>query len=99
MLFRSRTVVKAGFTGTVSLTVATRLEELLDADAHAFAALWRRERTTDLVVRPEDDDFADLDLAGFARETLEELRARAEEGEPAARDALALLVRLAGSET
>ena len=48
------------------------------------------------MVLPEDADFADLELAGFAREALETLRERATDDETA-RNALALLVRLAGS--
>jgi DNA repair exonuclease SbcCD nuclease subunit len=67
------------------------------------AARLRRDRhlrgRSELAVVPDDADFADLELAGFAREALDELRAGAEgEGPDAgvARDALGLLVRLAG---
>jgi len=50
------------------------------------------------VVRPDDDDFADLRLSGFAAEALAALRVEAAGGgaeATAARDALALLVRFA----
>ena len=51
------------------------------------------------VVAPADSDFADLDVSGFARAALQDLRGRVEaggEGAEEARDALALLTRLAG---
>ena len=50
-----------------------------------------------LLVRPEDDDFADLGLSGFAKNAVARLRAEAAGGGPdseTARDALSLLVRL-----
>ncbi len=95
---KARTVVKAGFTGTVSLADRTRLESVLDRGADVFAGLWLRERTTELATVPEDSDFTDLDVSGFAREALDDLRASAAEGDETAGDALALLVRLAGRD-
>jgi hypothetical protein len=62
-----------------------------------FAALEIWERHTDLVVLPDDLDSTELNLAGFARETLDELQDQARgEGAEAltARDALVLLYRL-----
>jgi hypothetical protein len=58
----------------------------------------RRERGASLAVLPVDADFAELDLSGFGRRAVDDLRARAAgSGDEArvARDALALLVRLA----
>jgi len=95
---KARTVVKAGFTGTVNLADRTRLEGILDRGADVFAGLWLRERTTELAVVPEDSDFVDLGVSGFAREALDELRASAAEGDETAGDALALLVRLSGRD-
>ena len=59
-----------------------------------FAAVETWHRQTDLAVLPDDLDLSALGLAGFARATVEDLTARRDD--PAARDALALLYRLAG---
>jgi hypothetical protein len=92
--------VKLTMVGTVSLSENARLEALLEHQRDLFAAIERWERHTELVVRPDDDDFEDLGLAGFAADAMTALRAEAEgtgsEAE-AARDALALLVRFAAS--
>jgi len=51
-----------------------------------------------LVTVPDDHDFTDVELAGFARAGVEALRTMArgaDDAAAAARDALALLVRLA----
>jgi DNA repair exonuclease SbcCD nuclease subunit len=97
---KDRTIVKLTLVGTVSLSTNARLEALLEHEGDLFAAIEQWERHTDLVVRPDDDDFADLRLTGFAAEALAALRASAsgagaEAG--AARDALALLVRFAAA--
>jgi DNA repair exonuclease SbcCD nuclease subunit len=97
---KDRTIVKLTMVGTVSLSENARLEALLEHQRDLFAAIERWERHTELVVRPDDDDFEDLGLAGFAADAMTALRAEAEgtgsEAE-AARDALALLVRFAAS--
>jgi hypothetical protein len=88
--------VKLTLVGTIPLAVRTELDELLEHAGDLLGGLERWERHTELVVRPDDDDFADLALGGFAAVALERLRAQANgEGEraDAARDALALLVR------
>jgi hypothetical protein len=54
-----------------------------------------------LAVIPEDADFTDLGFSGFANSTVERLRSNVEDSGPDAvtsRDALALLVRLAGRD-
>jgi DNA repair exonuclease SbcCD nuclease subunit len=95
---KDRTVVKLTLVGTISLSASARLEALLEHQRDLFAAIEQWERHTDLIVRPDDDDFADLQLSGFAADALAVLRADAggtgAEAE-AARDALALLVRFA----
>ncbi len=96
---RERTVLRLSFRGALSLAAHARLEELLARARDVFAGVDLWERHTDLVVRPEDADFAALDVAGFARAALDDLRRTAGgDGDEArtARDALALLVRLAG---
>jgi DNA repair exonuclease SbcCD nuclease subunit len=92
---RERTILRVALQGTLTLTGKARLDGLLDAARAVFAGVDEWERHTDLAVVPDDADFADLDLAGFAAEARDELRAAAETGDDVARDALALLVRLA----
>lgn len=98
---KDRTIVKLALEGTISLTDHARLRDLLERNRELFAAVEEHERHTDLVVRPDDDDFADLQLSGFAQEAVDTLRAAADgddEEAGVARDALGLLVRFAGAE-
>lgn len=93
---KDRTIAKLALRGTIPLGASARLDALLEEQAHVFAAIEQWERHTELVVRPDDDDFADLAVGGFAHASLERLRAAAAGGGPdgeAATDALALLVR------
>ena len=85
--------------GTISLTESAQLDELLARHRDLFGAIEEWERHTDVVVRPDDDDFADLALGGFAQVALDRLRTAASGGGTeagGARDALALLIRLTG---
>jgi hypothetical protein len=96
---KQRTIVKLGLAGTLTLRQSTRLEKELEDARDLFAAVELWDRVSELVVFPDDTDFSDLELAGFARTTVEHLRglAGSETDEAAAaRDALGLLVRLAG---
>ena len=97
---KERTVVKLRLVGALSLSLHGELEELL---SHAQEILGAVEtRTDNLVIMPEDADFKDLGFSGFASCTVERLRSNIEEsGGPdsvTSRNALALLVRLAGRE-
>ncbi|MFC1822770.1 exonuclease SbcCD subunit D [Thermodesulfobacteriota bacterium] len=96
---KERTVVKFRFVGALSLALQSELEEIV---AHAREILGAVEtRPDNLVVIPEDADFTDLGFSGFARSTVERLRVSAEDSGPDARtsrDALALLLRLAGGQ-
>jgi DNA repair exonuclease SbcCD nuclease subunit len=94
---KARTVLRLAFRGTLDLRLAARLECVLDAASDLFACVEHWERASELVVRADDGDFGDLALAGFAAEAVARLRERAAAGPDAgsARDALALLVRLA----
>ncbi len=97
---KDRTIVKLTLVGTVSLSANARLEALLEHQRDLFAAIEQWERHTELVVRPDDDDFADLRLSGFAAEALARLRQEAAGVGPeaaTARDALALMVRFAST--
>jgi DNA repair exonuclease SbcCD nuclease subunit len=97
---KDRTVLKLGFVGTLTLRQHARLEEIVGDARDLFAAVVHLESGSELVVVPDDSDFADLSLAGFAATAVERLRARTTTSSPeaaAARDALALLVRLVGN--
>lgn len=96
---KARTIVRLALVGQLSLAEKARLDALLAHHADLFASLEGWDRQIDLVVLAEDADFDDLDLQGFAGEAVADLRVQAAgEGAEAraARDALALLVRLAG---
>ncbi len=93
---KERTAVKSGFTGSVNLATAARLDELMESRADLFASLKRRERTTDLAVVPDELDQDSVSLAGYARGTWNELLEQSAAGDAAAQDALRLLYRLAG---
>lgn len=92
---KARTVVKVGFTGTVSLATAAELDACMDSAADAFASLRRRARTTDLAVVPDTLDEDAVALGGYAAETWRDLLATAAH-DPVAQDALRLMYRLAG---
>lgn len=96
---KERTVLKIGLMGTLTIRQRARLDEVVDHACDLFAAVVHSQSGSDLAVVPDDSDFADLALAGFAAEAVERLRARALAPGPeaaVARDALALLVRLVG---
>jgi DNA repair exonuclease SbcCD nuclease subunit len=96
---KERTVLRLTLEGTLTLQGRARLDAILEEARHLFAGIDISEGRSDLAVIPDDSDFADLQLAGFAHEALDELRAGAGGAGPeagTARDALGLLVRLAG---
>ena len=93
---KERTVIRLHLVGSLSLSSHGLLHSHLDAAEDVFGALEARE--DDLVVMPDDSDFADLGFSGFAGQTTERLRSKIAEGgdeAAAARDALTLLLRLA----
>ena len=96
---KDRCIVKLGLVGQVSLAQRARLDGILKHGVDLLAALETWERRSDLVVVPDSLDVDRLGLSGFARDALEELSGKAELGEESlvARDALALLYRLAGA--
>ncbi len=98
---KERTIVKLALTGQISLAQKARLDRLLEHHSDLLAALETWERRSELAVVPDDSDLDKLELSGFAREAAEDLSGLAESGEQAvvARDALALLHRLAGADS
>lgn len=93
---KSRTAVRLGVRGTLSVAGLTRLEMLLDAQSELYAAIQRWHRHWDVVIRPDDAALDELDVSGPAKAALEELRQATGAGDPVAADALALLHRLVG---
>jgi hypothetical protein len=98
---KERTIVRLSLIGQLSLVDHAHLDEVLDHHRDLFAAVEVWAPSSDLVVLPDDRDFADLEFAGFARSALADLRLAAVAGDGAepARDALGLLYRLAQSGT
>ncbi len=96
---KANCVVRLTLTGTISLSVDAKLQDVLERHRDLFAAVERTSQS-DLIVRPDDDDFSDMALTGFAAEAVGDLRATTSGVGPqaqAANDALALLVRLASN--
>lgn len=93
---KERTGIRLNLVGSLSLLLRSVLQTNVDAAMDVFAALDFDE--DELVVLPDDADFADLGFSGFADATVKRFRAKiAEGGEEGARarDALMLLLRLA----
>ena len=94
---KDRSIVRLTELGVLSLTQYTYLEKVVEEAREVFGAIEEFEPTSSLLVRPEDDDFADLALSGFAKNAVDRLRAMATSDGPEAvpaRDALSILVRL-----
>jgi DNA repair exonuclease SbcCD nuclease subunit len=92
---KGRCILRLDFEGTLDLRGMARLEQLLERARDVFACVDVWEPDNRLAVLPADQDFASLGLSGFAARAVDDLRARAGDDDEAARDALALLVRLA----
>lgn len=98
---KERTVLRLVLSGALRLTAKAALDHAVERARDVWAAIevWGRQR--DLAVMPDDEDFGDLGLVGFARDTVDSLRAEAARDDAEghdARAALALLVRLARRE-
>ncbi len=96
---KSMSIVQLVLVGQISLADKVRLDAILEHFSDLFASLNTWERHSDLVVLPNDQDFASLQLSGFAGDALDELveRAQGDGAEStAATDALGLLYRLVG---
>ncbi|MDA0282124.1 MAG: metallophosphoesterase [Planctomycetota bacterium] len=99
---KEETVVRLVLVGTVTLNDHARLTEFIERYNDLFAGVHESGSQSDLVVVPDDADFADLSLSGFAAAAVDKLRAAAGDDGPEgeeARDALALLIRLAKAES
>ncbi|MDD3827884.1 MAG: DNA repair exonuclease [Anaerolineae bacterium] len=93
-------VVKLSLVGSLSLSLNVVLQAQLDWAMDVFAAFIVKD--DDLAIIPDDADFEDLGFSGFADAAVKRLREEITDGgeeEVAARDALMLLMRLAGGAT
>lgn len=93
---KDRSVVRLHLVGSLSLSLHGAVQNYLLEASDLFAALDVRQ--DDLLVVPDDADFADLGFSGFADGTVQRLRSTMAEGGQeavAARNALMLLLRLA----
>ncbi len=86
---KNTTVLRLDLSGALALGDQSRLESVLAEADDLFAAV---ERYSDITLRADAFELSELGLSGFARATAEQL---AERNDPTARDALALLHRLA----
>lgn len=94
---KETTILRLAVKGTLSLGGRARFEEILEHHRNLYGAIDLWERNTQLSTMPDQADLDNLQLEGFARAALDDLRTKA--GPPAndasAQDALALLYRLA----
>ncbi|MCF8590241.1 metallophosphoesterase family protein [Gordonia liuliyuniae] len=97
---KPRTVVQLALVGTLTVSENVALDRLLEEASDRFAAVKTWDRRHDLTVVSDAADLDRLDLQGYAAQAAEELQERASTGDDdaaAARSALSLLYRLAGS--
>ena len=96
---KDRTIANLRYEGQIPVAQKARLDDILDHYQEILAAITESSRS-DLAVVPDDADLDHFALSGYAQDALSELQESAKEGESAttARDALALLYRLVGTE-
>ena len=95
----SPNVIKLKLVGSISLSQDVILQQSLETTSQIFGSFQLMD--DGLVVLPDDTDFSDLRLTGFAEATVKQLREKMSgEGveKMTAREALMLLVRLGGGE-
>jgi len=95
---KERCAVKVSFEGSVNLATAAALDAVMETQAELFASLKWRERTSDLVIVPDELDQDSVSLSGYAKDTWNELLQTASTGDHNAQDALRLFYRLSGQE-
>ena len=96
---KERMAIKLKLVGSISLSQDVILQQSLETTSQIFGSFQLMD--DGLVVLPDDADFSDLRLTGFAEATVKQLREKMSgEGveKMTAREALMLLVRLGGGE-
>ncbi len=95
---KERTAVWLALSGTLTLADRAHLDTMVDRASELFARVGVWQSHTDLAVVPDDHDFADLQLGGFADQAVSELVRAATGQDPEqaldAQGALRLLYRL-----
>ncbi|WKD60957.1 Calcineurin-like phosphoesterase [Corynebacterium ciconiae DSM 44920] len=94
---KSTTVIKYALVGTVTLDTMHYLEEELAKLESIFAALYRRERTHNLLLAPSAEELEQLGVGGYIGAAMAELIEQADHDERAS-DAVGLLHRLIVSD-
>lgn len=92
---KARAVLRLNLVGSLPLTLSGALQSHLTAAQDVFGAF--DVRKDELLLVPDDTDFANLGFSGFADATVQRLRNRTADGGTAgteAREALMLLLRL-----
>ena len=101
---KERTSVLLSLSGSVSLSISADLDLLVEQHRDLFASLRIDELRTDLSVVPDQLEYEEMSLSGYARDCWDELAEQAKqsggdapisEEAQVARDALALMYRLA----
>ena len=98
---KDRRVVRLDLAGSLSISDKARLDSVLERFTDLFPSIETRHGDTGLSIVPDDTDFSELELTGFAANALEELReiASGHGGDSrVAQDALSLLYRLSRGE-
>ena len=92
----ANSAVVLAISGGLDLTSRAKLDRLLSRWRSQF--LWLREDTDALVCKPSEEDLDRIDMGGFVRSTLDELRSLVNTaglaGNEAAQDAMAILYEL-----
>ena len=107
---KERTSVTLGLSGSISLAVNANLDKLLEKYRDLFASLRMDDNRSDLSVVPDQLEYEELALSGYARTCWDELAETAKQEATGsneaisdearvARDALALMYRLADRGT
>ena len=95
---KERASVTLALSGAVSLSVNAELEQVIDKYRDLFASLRMDELRSDLSVVPDRLEYEELALSGYARTCWDELSEAAKQSDDeaqTAREALALMYRLA----
>ena len=96
---KDRTIANLRYEGQIPVAQKARLDDILDHYREILAAI-TESSGSDLAVIPDAADLDHFALSGYAQDALAELQELAKEGESAttARDSLALLYRLVGTQ-
>lgn len=94
----NRTILKIQLTGALTIAQAAKLDELLADQSNRFAALETRCNSGQLIIKPGQEEFGDIEADGYLRESIDELTDLAGTGDESASQALRLLYQILQSE-